>query len=480
MAYAIDPNQEQNQQAAQTGQPIPTGAPVASSASAGKSPNQPTSAAPPAPFTNLQSYLSVNAPQIQGMAGKVADQLGNTYNTAKGTIDTAGQNFSNAVKGGYAAPDQSLVDQAAANPTEFVKNADNVTNFQKQFSNKYAGPENFNTQPDYQTAQGAAQNALDQSTALNSYYGLQSYLSKNLENNPTQAIGAIDTAILNQSPEAIKTVNTAAQPLKTLGDYLTSISTAKNAEVSDAQKAADQAAQYARGKFTGAGGLNETFTKGLIDTVAKDQAEAQARQDAAKAALSVSPQDAQNPAIVSDQTLADLGITRDQLTTMISQNLILSGKIGMPGGGSLLEPIGKDLNNYLTFRSPAAELNFANVATPEDYARAQALAQLTGEDFSQYIDPANVEKAGTANLDLSDFDTKAIDEIANLYNENIIWPVPGEKTPPPMIEKPILPGTDPNDIPDEPVYVPGPASGLIGIPAHGYIDPVTGEKKIAW
>jgi hypothetical protein len=277
MAYVDQPGTaEQDKLNAQSplNQPPTTGSAVGSGAG-DKTPNQPSSSVAPAPFTNLGSYLAVNAPQIQGMAENVAGKLGETYNTAKGAVDTGAQGVQSAINAGYAAPNQELVNQAATNPTEFAANPENVSAFQAQYNDKYAGPTSFETTPDYTTAQGAVQSAVNEAANVGNYGGLQSYLTRNVENNPTQAMSAMDTALLNQSPEAIQTVNTAAQKMPDLNTYFANQIAAQNQNITAAQKTAAENAAAVQNRFTGEGGVVPTWQS----SIGKNTSDAQAAID---------------------------------------------------------------------------------------------------------------------------------------------------------------------------------------------------------
>lgn len=390
MAYVDQPGTaEQDKLNAQSplNQPPTTGSAVGSGAG-DKTPNQPSSSVAPAPFTNLGSYLAVNAPQIQGMAEKVAGQLGQTYNTAKGAVDTGAQGVQSAINAGYAAPNQELVNQAATNPTEFAANPENVTAFQAQYNDKYAGPTSFEVTPDYATAQGAVQSAVDEAANVGNYGGLQSYLTRNLETNPTQAISALDTALLNQSPEAIQTVNTAAQRMPDLNTYFANQIGQQNQAIAAAQKAADESRAYTQNKFVGEGGILPTFNADLEKRLADAKAAGYSENEAAAKIIADMEAGKATPEGISSL-----------VPSTFSQEDIL-GNLGI-----LKNTYGKDfdLSGYLTSLSPEAQFTQSNLANPEDYAKAAALKQLLGMDYKG-LNLSDISQAGTAPKKLSTFD----------------------------------------------------------------------------
>ena len=345
-------------------QPPTTGTAIGTGAG-DKTPNQPSSSVAPAPFTNLGSYLAVNAPQIQGMAEKVSGQLGQTYETAKGAVDTGAQAIQNQIAGGYAAPNQALVEQAAANPTEFAATPENVAAFQAQYGNKYTGPATAEVTPDYTTTQGAVQKAVNDAANLGNYGGLQSYLTTNLGTNPTQAISALDTALLNQSPEAIQQINTAAQRFPGLTDYFNQMLAQQNQNIAGAQTAAQTGAQAAQNIFTGEGGVIPSFKSGMEQKLAKAQADA-------------------------DKYNADLA----RYTNFIGENQAvreaLNPSLKEYGMANPFDPIPAPLPNAPTQ---------SNVVTAQDYAKQKALEQLMGNNLGPMpIDQSTSAEAGTFNI----------------------------------------------------------------------------------
>ena len=96
MAFVPDPNQI-NQQAQN---PLTGQAPIQSSQAPGAGPGTakvPTGAASnqaaPQPFTNLQSYLSANAPQVEQIANQISGTLTNQYGQVMNDVNTGNTNF---------------------------------------------------------------------------------------------------------------------------------------------------------------------------------------------------------------------------------------------------------------------------------------------------------------------------------------------------------------------------------------------------
>lgn len=406
MAYVDQPGQTEqdklNQQSP-LNQPPTTGTAIGTAAAGDKTPNQPSSSVAPAPFTNLGSYLQVNAPQIQGMAEKVSGQLGQTYDTAKGAVDTGSQAIQNQIAAGYAAPNPELVEQAAANPTEFASTPENVAAFQAQYGNQYTGPASAEVTPDYTTTQGAVQKAVNDAANLGNYGGLQSYLTTNLETNPTQAMSALDTALLNQSPEAISQINAQAARFPGLTDYLNQAMTQQNQNIAGAQTAAQTAAQAAQNKFVGEGGVIPTFSTDLNKRLEAARALALTQGNAAVNALGDFSKF--NPDVMNI-----LGINPEEANRFVAGKGILDkygNTIDPATGNPYYNAESFNLKNYATQSSPDVQILPENFASQADYAKAAALAQLTGQDLTGLLNPANAEKAGTYSPDVVDFNKDA-------------------------------------------------------------------------
>lgn len=400
---------EQDKQNVQSplNQPPTTGSAVGTAGAGDKTPNQPSSSVAPAPFTNLGSYLAVNAPQIQGMAGQVAGQLGQTYQTAKGAVDTGASNIQNQINAGYAAPNADIVNQAATNPTEFAAKPENVAAFQAQYNDKYNGPASAEVTPDYTTTQGAVQKAVNDAANLGNYGGLQSYLTTNLEANPTQAISALDTALLNQSPEAIGQINTAAGQFPGLTDYFSQAIGQQNQNIANAQNAATTNAQSIQNQFTGEGGVIPSFQNDLNARLAAARTLATNQGTAAVNALGDFTK-------FNPETMKTLGLTPEEVNQLQLNKEILSN-YGTTIGSSGQPYYNADtfnLKNYATQASPDVQILPENFATPADYAKAAALAQLTGQDLSGYLNQQNATEAGTYNPNLVQFNKSAAEKYA--------------------------------------------------------------------
>jgi hypothetical protein len=120
-------------------------------------------------------------------------------------------------------------------------------------------------------------------------------------------------------------------------------------------------------------------------------------------------------ATTTDQTLADLGLTRKQYDTIFGGGLDpVLGKArakGMTKGQQAILPatffrtLG-DAGRYIDPLSAETEITRGNVASGDDYKRLEALNSLSDEQ-NFFLNPDEAGRAGTANLDLTNFNKDA-------------------------------------------------------------------------
>jgi hypothetical protein len=280
MAFVSEDNQQQNGTPGPAQNPLASQAPVATTSAPGAGPGKGSGTpggaaqAQTQPFQNLQAYLTANAPQITNQGTQIANQLSSQYGATTGAVDQAAQNVQGQVTAGTTAPNQALVNQAAANPTEFVTDPNNVAAFQKQLAGGYSGPANMEGTDQYGTAAKAVQDAVTQAGQVNTTSGLENYV-RGTERNPTQGESLLDTVLLQGNPNAIQTVQNAAKPFTGLNDYLGQATTTTDAAIQKAITDAQNQAQAVQAQFTGAGGVVPAWEKGITDQVAAQQAQAQ-------------------------------------------------------------------------------------------------------------------------------------------------------------------------------------------------------------
>lgn len=377
MAFAIDPNEEQQQN--QPGQPQAQ-APVSTSSAPGAGPSgakTPTGAASnqttAQPFTNLQSYLTANAPQIQNQANTISGNLNSQYGQVQGDVNKGASDFGQQVQAGYAAENPTLVSQAAANPTNFAQDPNNVKAFQSQINDQYTGPTNFEGTPQYGALNTEVGNATSNAKLLGTPSGVQTYLQSS-EKNPTQGENLLDSVLLQQSPKAIQQVQAAAAPFSQLPQYLSSAVATADQGAAAAPGAAQAAAANAQRAFTGAGGVVPTWEQGLQDTLAKDTSQTQAYNTGINNLIGA--ESSANPQLADVMTA--LGSYNTNAKGYSETNPYFNATSTLP------QISGVDLQN---FNNPATQAlpNQNQVASGADVAEQNALQQLLGSNFNPFL-----------------------------------------------------------------------------------------------
>lgn len=337
-----------------------------------------TNTAAAQPFTNLNAYLTANAPQVQNQANTIAGNLTSQYGQTQNDINTGTSDFNQQVAGGYAAPNAQVVQQAAADPTNFAQTPSNVTAFQGQLNDQYTGPANFEGTTGYSDLNNEVNTATQNAAQVNTLPGLQTYL-QGTEKNPTQGENTLDSVLLNQSPNAIKTVQAAAAPFSQLPGYLSNNVTSADALAAAAPGQAAEAAQAANTAFLGPNGVAPQFQSALNSGVTAAQGK----------------ENAYNTTV--NQNVAALNPINAALNSFEAQS-------GVSG-------VSNPLTSYLDQQVDTTNPTLANVSTNSQYAEDAALQKLLGTLYSPALDQGNIGQAGSFNVpDAQAADVKALSQ----------------------------------------------------------------------
>lgn len=355
----------------------------------------------------LSDYLTANKPQVEQFGQQVAGNLNQGYQSALGGINQGIQGFNEQVAQGYQPYNQEIVNQAATNPSEFVKNPQNVSQFQNWYQGTYTGPQNFEGTGFYGDINNQVNKAVENANLVNSPSGLNTYLGNQGYNDTTEGMRTLDAALLTGNPGAITAIKNAAQQYQNLTPYLQNQTTALNQNVADIKNQAQQNATNLQNQFTGQGGIIPTYQENLQNKVINAQNKAQTDRDAAMDII----RNLQS-GNVDPNLLSIIGITQPELNTLINENQVLTkyNQLIDPVTGQPYYPGPLDITGYATQNTPQALINTSNVSTPQDYANYAALQQLTGVDLSGTLNPANISQAGTAPMDLLEFNKQGAEQ----------------------------------------------------------------------
>jgi hypothetical protein len=356
---------------------------------AGSAPTQATSTQFGSSASKLSDYLSANAPQIESMGSDIAGKFNTQYGQLQGDINKAGSDFGSAVSGGYAAANPDLVKRATSDPAGFVKNAGDVSAFQKQLNNAYTGPQNFESFSPYGKVQGDVSSAVQNAGLLGSSGGLSDYLKSKATGQYTPGMNTLDTTLLQANPNAQKMVTDATRQYGGLTDYLNQAVQSANKLVSPAQQSAQQSAKYARDQAI-------PVTQDFGNTLDTQLATTNKNRDAYNEAVrknQTNAQDYQRRLLQAQQDAISkyTGNVRNMAGNPISgaeQNTRIGG---------LIDPQSQlsGLAQYLSGQPITQPGTLANTATAGQYGEDAALAQLLGADYMPRLNQEDIGQAGS-------------------------------------------------------------------------------------
>jgi len=341
-------------------------------------------------YQDLGAYLNANAPQTQQLAQNVATGLGQQYTGLQGNIDSAVGQFNGQVQQNTVPLNQPLVDQALASPASFVNDPNNVSAFQGQLNAKYNGPTDFTQADAYSGLNSAVQNAAQIANNASTPGGLQTLVAGN-EKNPTAGETALDAALLGGNPTAIQTVQQAAQPLGTLGQYLANQTNAANQGVQGAQATSANTAQSVQDALAQAA---KKFSGSLTGQLTADQAKQTAYNQAINDSIS-------KENLINQQLYSAAQTDLNPVLNTIKNQANATQPAATAFAEKYLAPTGaiNSFNSWLANNQPIVNApTMANTATADQYAQDAALAALGGSYYTPELNPANASQAGTFNI----------------------------------------------------------------------------------
>ncbi len=371
-------------------------------------------------FQNLNSYLDANAGNQFGetFAGKVGEDV------AKGAQAQAesGNQFQQLANSGAVAKNTSLVDSAVTDPTKFVQDANNVSQFKAQKDAQYKGPNSYADAGDlYQKASGATTKGLDVAekaqteggrfALLDNYFGRSDYNQgqKSLDN---LLVSGNDNATQGLA-QARKNAQDQMQSFQTQNKQLSDYAATKRGETEATQKYAREALGIdSAGKLNpyvappAASGVNiyGAGTSPLKNPLA-----------GVKLGEPTATQDKKN--VLSDlfgslDTKAKTAASKYEQQRRSIENAIESGDfrglsaeerqmLGLDGKNGAINTFGVDPSKYISVSGAPSDYTASSVATRDQAAKLKALAQLADIDPTTLIDES---KAGSAPKSFAQLD----------------------------------------------------------------------------
>lgn len=340
------------------------------------------------PFVGIKEYLSANKQQSGKLGGQVGGFVGGKIDQADQALKGAEQNFGQQVDQNTTKLDQNLINQIKDDPRKVAADQAKLQQA-KNMQKGYSGPTDFKSNEAYLAAAPTIQKAETTVGNLANAAGQKQILTdQQLETRGgkvNRGAATLDQALLQASPEARE----ALKPTQERGQQL--------------KGTIDQTIQNALAKVSGAQQQSAAANQQINDLYNQ---QFQAQQSALSQRASQANKEVQDynsglrsrlaQGNVTDQDLSYLGISRGDFDALKKDFQEYIPDTSFAGGMGLGQ-----LPGYLQLSNPSA--NVQNIATAEDYARAQALSQLAGFGGDYLTNPnlANTFSRDTVNFDLA-------------------------------------------------------------------------------
>lgn len=343
-------------------------------------------------FTNLQKYLNANQQGASNLAGKVAGDISGKVNEATEAFNPAVDAFGQKVQQGTNTFNQNLLNQAAADPSQYVANAD----VQKQLSGTYAGPQNFAGSDEDLGLQKKITAATDTAGLADTVEG-RTQLLRNLT-NPNKVQASTGSLNLNQyflqnSQPAYNQIATAAAGAKPLEDRYKEVT---NQAMDKVKAGVDASAQTKQQALSFLQNKYDTQLGSIQELINQREAEQNAN-----AGNTTALQQALQSGNVTPELLAQMNVTPGQWAAFQAAKQQAS----QFGGGQV------DLANFLQ-SGTGGTVGSADVLTDAQKADLNALGNLIGQQTT-YSTGTQGQKA---NLDLG----SAMGILQNQYSAGMI------------------------------------------------------------
>lgn len=379
-------------------------------------------------FVDINAYLDKNQEQTGQLADKVAGNINEAGTKLRGDISNAETDFNKRADEGSTSFDENFFKKAMDNPADFVKNSDDVNRFTRMRSLNYGGPHDITDVA--ADLPGRVKSETDRyKQDVDTSAGRKQFL-QGLYPSSTPGMLTLDEALLGGNQEARAKLTGAASQFGTINQFLDDTTGRVKAKGEAAQAATDTARNTTTERLTGEQGVIPQYQKSLNERLQAAYTDADQRAAKAQDTLKGLQGTKSGQLNVDDQTLAELGMSREDLDKLRfnTRELKMAGKFFDPSaGGGMIgiperpNPLNGEVSRYWQSGDPAyynvdfdptqfgtqrnaqASFGMNELAGADDYAKAAALAQLSGQQDLGFLSQANADKAGTANLDTYDF-----------------------------------------------------------------------------
>jgi len=420
-----------------------------------------------APFVGLSSYLGANESTTRELGDRVVGNVEKVGADARSAIGRASDAFNARAGGGTVRTNQSILNRlGAGDASGLASDASHAAEFARMRDASYTGPRSLEGIDEYGDVATKLSSARETDELASSDYGLGA-LSDRAVTGPRTAGGrSLDTQLLRGDTGLQSRIGAARQGLASLAGERDAASTAAQTRAGEAKATTDKTRGDTRAALTAAQdafdkSLNqrvdqnrlEAFYRGATaydalgpNAMPIPTAGAQGRYyagndptrgsytDGAQAgnvpefihntggeallpgfALNTAARDYERAgAPPSADVLQTLGMTAQQWHALTELRPVADMARSAASGTSNVNPYAYieafdaglgDLRGYLDWTDPNLSITRDNVATAADYGNATGLATLAGPELSRtLLDPTRAGEAGTADLDIVDFD----------------------------------------------------------------------------
>lgn len=314
----------------------------------------PTLDAPGQKFGTIQDYFKGSKTQGDKLGQEFAGKLDTAKQQQTSAIDQASTGAEQDIASNTIGANTDLINTAKIDPTKVANDESQYNDFMKQWNASYKGPDSFEATDKYTDAAKAAQAAKDKATQAGSVGGRQQLLQDDFGVYGAGNKG-LDEALIQQS-SSFGDIGTKAQELNSLQDYLKGKSGEVAGKAQEAKATTEQTKKAAQDALLGQEGAVRSFKSDVDARTEAARTKAAADQTALATAFGQ-----RQP--LTDAQLMQLGVTQQQYQDLIAKEKTAGYT---------------NLQDYLTFQNPNAQISRETVASQADQDKDAALAKLTG------------------------------------------------------------------------------------------------------
>lgn len=315
---------------------------------------QPDPTAPGQKFGTIQDYFKASKAQGDELGRQFASRLDESRQQQQQQIGEAAESAKGQVQSGIVGYDQDLITRAVTDPTKVAGDEGEFSKFMQQWDAAYKGPQSFEQTSDYEKAAKAAGEAKAKGEQVGTAGGRQELLRTDFGVQGAGGRG-LDEALIQQS-SSFADIGQKGKELTALQDYLGSKSQEVGTEAQKAKETTEQTKQKTQEALLGEKGAVREFKSDIDARTAAERIRAEQEQKDLATAF-------QNRSALSDTQLQQLGITRQQYNDLLQKEKTAGYT---------------NLQDYLKFQNPNAQISRETVASQADQAKDAAFAQLTG------------------------------------------------------------------------------------------------------